>query len=493
MRRQPGSTRHALRRLLAGLACVLLASLLVAPGLRAENATSVTNANNAAIANQATSGEAEGEGWSLWRDGVKNSEWGGHLKLKGAWGWPDSNSVFKAVNLNPLFDGSAELRLKDKNKWTSWLYTDVQNQLILLGGESRRRMKRIEWYEPDLFSPSTPIPLSDRRRLMNLTWPIVENNSLMFYNRLDRVSATVIGDNAILRLGRQGLGWGQGKLFSVFDFFNPFSPLDVDRSYKVGDDIAYLQSKLDGWGEVEFAYNPRRNINTRDVEFKESTLAGKWRILADGVAIDLVGASHYGDTVVGLGLSKAPRPDLPPELHLPRGMLWSAEATWTFLDQPASRSNPAFRNSLDNYVSLVANLGYEWLAWNHPFKAYAEFYYNGLCNTHYGAELREPAIVDRLNRGDLYTLGKLYASGTIESEVTPGVRVAFTALNNIEDPSGMFQPRVTWLADEHVELLVGTNISYGNTGTEFGGYRLRATNLYDKKPDSVYCWITYKF
>jgi hypothetical protein len=498
MRRPPGQRLRAARRLLLELAFVFATlTLLGATALASSTPTPaerVQQKQQDAISTPSSSGESESGGWSLWKDGVKNSEWGGHLKLKGFLAWPEDNSFLKGSSLNPLFDGTAELRLKDKNQWTNWLYTDVQYQLVLAGGDTRRRMRRAEWYTPDLYSCSTPIPTSDRRRLMNLTWPITKNDSLILYNRFDRVAATIVGDNAMLRIGRQGLGWGQGRLFNVFDLFNPFSPLDVERNYKVGDDIAYLQSTIDGVGELELAYNPRRDIDTREVEFDQSTLAGKFRLEADGANLNVLAATHYGDKVVGLGLGKKTRPDLPFDMRASaQGLLWNIEATWTFLDHPSSPHNPLSENSLDSYVSVVANLGYEWIGWNRPFKAYAEFYYNGLCNSHYGAELIEPVIQNRLNRGDLYTLGKYYISGTIESEVVQGVRIALTSLNNAEDGSGMLQPRVTWTPDQHVELVLGTNISHGDSDTEFGGYRLKATNIYDKKPDSVYCWLTYRF
>lgn len=497
MRRPPAQRLRATRRLLLELAIAVSLTLACSPTAQAAAPTpaeQVILKQQEALSTPASSGESENGGWSIWKDGVKNSEWGGHLKLKGFWSWPDDNSVFKRISLEPLFDGTAELRLKDKNQWTNWLYTDVQYQLALAGGDTRRRMRRAEWYTPDLYSCSTPIPTSDRRRLMNLTWPIAKSDSLVFYNRFDRAAATIVGDNAMLRIGRQGLGWGQGRLFNVFDFFNPFSPLDVERNYKIGDDIAYLQSTIAGVGELELAYNPRRNIDTREVEFDQSTLAGKFRLEVDGVNMNFLAATHYADNVVGLGLGKKTRPDLPFDMRASaQGLIWNVEATWTFLDHPSSPHNPLSENSLDSYVAVVANLGYEWVGWNMPIKAYAEFFYNGLCNSHYGAELIEPVIVNRLNRGDLYTLGKYYISGTLESEIMQGVRVALTSLNNAEDGSGMFQPRVTWIPDQHVELVVGTNLSYGDKDTEFGGYRLKATNVYDKKPDSVYCWLTYRF
>jgi len=451
------------------LALMLCASLFLTSGLCAEPPET----------------SESGSGWTAWREGVK-SQWGGELKLRGAWGWPDSNSIFKAVNLEPLFDGAAELRIKDERQWTSWLSSDVHYQATLLGGDTRRRAAKLGWTGPDLFDSGTPVPHSDRRRLMNLTWPIADNESLLLTNRFDRLALTVVGDGAILRLGRQGLTWGDGNQFNVYDFFNPYKPTDIEHSYKIGDDMAYLKSTLDELGTIEFVYDVRRNPDTHEIDYDQATLAAKWRFQIDGVDVDLVGASHFGDKIVGLGLGKNPRLDLPQEIRLEtQGLLWHMNATWTFLDDRV--------RSMDGYFSLVANLGYEWLWWNRPFKGYVEFFYNGLCNNHYEAQLQDPLIVERLDRGDLFTLGQMYVSSTIESEVVPGVRALLSLLNSIEDPSGMFQPRVTWSPDPHVEVLLGSNISYGAKTTEFGGYKLRATTLYAQRPDSVYCWLRYKF
>jgi hypothetical protein len=38
----------------------------------------------------------------------------------------------------------------------------------------------------------------------------------------------------LIRIGHQAVTWGNGLLFNPMDLFNPFSPSDIERDYKIG-------------------------------------------------------------------------------------------------------------------------------------------------------------------------------------------------------------------------------------------------------------------
>ena len=71
------------------------------------------------------------------------------------------------------------------------------------------------------------------------------NNDQTLYHRLDRLSVTFQPYWGTLQIGRQALTWGNGFLFNPMDLFNPFSPTQIDREYKPGDDmVSILFNKL---------------------------------------------------------------------------------------------------------------------------------------------------------------------------------------------------------------------------------------------------------
>jgi hypothetical protein len=257
------------------------------------------------------------------------------------------------------------------------------------------------------------------------------------------------------------------------DLFNPFAPTDIERDYKVGDDMVSTQVPVHHLGDLEFLYVPRRDPDDHDVEWNESSLAGKLHVAAGTTEFDLMAARHFEDHVVGVGgtgyLGNA---------------AWRMDATWTFLDEDSNN---------DDYLSFVANIDYSWVWWQRNFYGLIEFYYNGLGDDDYIDALTDPDIIERLDRGELFVLGRGYLSAEMQMELHPLVNLFFGVINNLEDPSGIIQPRAVWNFAQDFELTVGANISYGEDGTEFGGIEIPFTDLIIKAPDSAFIWLSYYF
>jgi len=53
------------------------------------------------------------------------------------------------------------------------------------------------------------------------------------------------------------------------DLFNPFAPTDVERDYKVGDDMVTTQFGINGMGDFQFLYVPRRDPMNEDLGWDE--------------------------------------------------------------------------------------------------------------------------------------------------------------------------------------------------------------------------------
>lgn len=402
-----------------------------------------------------------------------DAQWGGHLKLRGSAAWPDKDSFYRPVGTRTYYDGSIEGRLKHKLHLSDRTYFEAHYEVVLSGGDKRRKGKELNRRYGDLpFLLKSSI--DDDRRLLNLTRTIREADDYLFYHRLDRLSITWLHDWGVMRLGRQAVTWGNGLLFNPMDLFNPFSPTDIERDYKVGDDMFFSQTPLYEIGDLQLLYVPRRDPDDYQVSWKESSLAGKVHFAAGTTEFDLMAGVHYEDTVLGIGSS---------------GYL--ADAAWR-CDLVAGF--PSDSEGQHSYFSIVANIDYAWVWAHRNFYGFLELFYNDSGIDDYSNASDDPNLTQRLARGELFTLGRTYLAGHVQVELHPLLNAYLTVINNLTDPSGILQPRLTWDATQDLQIVLGGNLSYGPKGTEYGGFKVPGLDGYVKAQNSAFfLWLSYFF
>ena len=400
------------------------------------------------------------------------AQWGGHLKLRGSVAWPRSDTLYGELDTNPWLDGNGEFRLKNKLFFGKEAVFETHYEALVTGGDTRRRTDDLALASAGSTARLFVVPrqLQDDRRLLDLTSTIAENDSTLVFHRLDRLSLTLIPSWGLVRVGRQAVTWGNGLVFNPMDLFNPFAPVEIDRDYKVGDDMALVQALLGAGADCQLLYVPRRNPDGGDVGWNQSSLAGKTHFGVAAVEWDLMAAHHYGDQVVGIGSS---------------GYLgdaaWRADGTWTFLEDGGG------------FAAFVANLDCSWTFLGKNWYGLAEFYFNGLGASDPGEALEDQDLRLRLARGELFTLGRFYLAGSQRVELHPLVNVFLTAIVNLGDPSGILQPRIVWDAAQNLQLTGGLNLFWGGPGTEYGGVVPPDSDLRLRSPESAYLWVSYFF
>ena len=397
---------------------------------------------------------------------------GGRIKTAGFASRITDDTIFEPVGTGTYYDASANFRLTNETFFTDAVFTEIHYEMLWFGGDSVRKQNELRDIFPNL--PDNVLflgaPLTDDRRLMDLTDIIKEEDSWFLAQRLDRLYIALLGEHGSLRIGRQAITWGNGFVFNPMDLFNPFPPTAIDRDYKVGDDMINAQYSLKQFGDLQLLYVARRNPDNDEVEFDQASLAGKLHFALGTNEFDVLAAKHFEDHVIGAGS---------------RGYLgntaWRLDTTWTFLDDG------------DDYLSLVANMDYSWVWFKKNFYGFVEYYYNGLGKNDYADALLDPNINERLALGELFGLGRNYLSAHIQIELHPLVKASFTAINNVEDPSGILQPYVAWDITQNLQMTGGLNLYYGDRGSEFGGFKLPGTDLRNKAPDNAYLWFIYYF
>lgn len=404
--------------------------------------------------------------------GSFDDEWGGHTTYRGSVSWPSGDSYFSLVGLEPFYDGSIELRLKNTLYWGDRASLQIDYEQIARGGDTRRRQKQLAGLDPGLQDLEANV-INDDRRLFDLTGTLDESSDTFWYHRLDRLALTFLPDWGTLRIGRQAMTWGNGLLFNTMDLFNPFAPTDIEREYKIGDDMISTQFYLDTTG-IQLLLVPRRDPQHHDLAWDQSSLAGKVHLSSAQREYDLLLASHYDDIVLGAGTVG----------YLDQAV-WRIDSTLTFLQNEDAEK--------DAFVAATANIDYSWRWRQKNMYGFLEFYYNSLPDGDYTEALLDESIVNRLERGELFTLGNAYLAGHLRLEIHPLLNAFITVITNITDSSGILQPRMMWDVTGNLQLTCGGNFYYGGDGSEYGGFRIPQTDIYHQAPQKLFVWGSYYF
>jgi hypothetical protein len=404
-------------------------------------------------------------------------DWGGYLRTTGTLSYPDDQSIYRFIDSDEtFFDRQAELRLKQQlfmgSRWT----LSTHYELVGRQGDTIANDDRLRRFLPAVTTDRLlgGDPVSDDRRLMNLTHAMTQGSDTIVYHRLDRFNLTYAFDRGTLHIGRQALTWGNGLIFNPMDLFNPFAPTAVQRDYKVGEDMLLLQLTT-GDRESQLLYLPRRDTESGRIENDQSSFAGKRHFTMGAVELDMMAAGHFGDTIFGIGAS-----------GYWGGAAWRGDLIYTLIDDAARH----------DVIQVVVNMDYAWQWGGKNIHGLLEFFHNGLgYDGDYARALSDPQIAGRVARGELFTLGRTYMAGQLSAALHPLVHADITTIVNTAGPSAVYQPLVIWDMAPNFQLIVGANINIGGDGTEFGGFDLAtaAGTIKVAPADSRYLWLTYYF
>lgn len=362
-----------------------------------------------------------------WADGAP--EYGGYAKFQVVGQTYPSDSLFRDLYGSTSLDAVADLRLNLEYRKNGWMFAG-DYQLRALNGETARA--------PD-----------DRRRLFDLSSTFTEGTESAVLHRLDRLWLGYSTERTVVRFGRQVLSWGNGLFYAPMDLVNPFDPAAVDTEYKTGDDMLYVQVAHGSGADLQAAHVIRRNPVDGDVDSGFATTAVKYHGFAGEGEFDVMVARHYGDPVVGLGGSRPVG-----------GASLSGDIVVTDTD-----TNTVLQGSL--------NLSYSWTAFEKNMSGSIEYHFNGFgqhASRYDPASLASnPDLLDRLERGESFALGRHYLAGSVLVELTPLWTVAPVLLMNVRDASALLQLTTNYSVSDNTTLLASLNVPAGPNGSEFGG------------------------
>lgn len=284
--------------------------------------------------------------------------------------------------------GRLNINLSD-NHWSG----ELHNQLGYFKGDSTDLSN-------SLFgeSHSRGIGPSDNLRLFDLTKVVNSADDSLLVNRVDRLWVGFQDQNHVVKIGRQVISWGNGLIYNPMDFFNPFAPDALDTEYKTGDDMIYFQRAFHSGADLQIASVIRRNTDSK-VDSDVNSYASKYHTFIGEYELDILLSQHYDDIILGLGGIAS----------IGKGIIRGDII--------------ATQTERDSYMSLVGNYTYSWQLSGLNMSGVAEYFYNdiGLDREHYSliGFTQNIDLRRRIQRGELFTLGKHYAAASILVELSP--------------------------------------------------------------------------
>ena len=162
------------------------------------------------------------------------------------------------------------------------------------------------------------------------------------------------------------------------------------------------------------------------------------------------------------------------------------------------RGDITLTDGQDDWVtSLVVNWSYSWVWGAHNVSAVVEYFYSGfgLRESDYTPEkLRQDTdLVDRLARGELFTLGRNYLAGSLLVELTPLVNVTPNMFINLGDGSVLTQLVLQWDLAQNWQMLAALSVPLGDRGTEYGGLETGVDDLTLETGPSLFAQVAWYF
>jgi hypothetical protein len=367
---------------------------------------------------------------------------GGHIKYQLLFQTYPADSLLRDLLGSSSLDQALESRVDFAATSGSWEF-QTDYQFIALRGDTLELANQL---------PGSGLSfgreIDDDRRWLNLSYASGAADRVLVH-RLDRLSLGYTTERSTWRFGRQAISWGNGLVFTPMDVFNPFDPAAVDKEYKTGDDMLYGQWLLPGGSDLQGVAVIRRDPVSGHVQAEQSSLAVKYHGFLGMNEYDLLAAEHYGERLLAIGGNA----DV-------GGAVWRGDLVWTRTDR-------------DEVLTAVASLSHAWTWGGRNFNGLLEYYYNGFGqrdSAYAPAELlANPDLLRRLERGEVFTLGRHYLAASATIEITPLFLLTPTLFANLGDPSALAQLVAQWDLRQDLLLRVALNLPLGPPGSEYGG------------------------
>lgn len=278
-------------------------------------------------------------------------------------------------------------------------------------------------------NPSTlPLPNFNPRTAIDLDWQPVTSDAWNLYNRLDRAYVQFTYEPFEVRIGRQVVGIGVGKIFNAVSQVQHRPMIFIDTEYPVAvDGIAFLWNgplslearflpKLPGQDQHNFHLRAKGSKSGYDVALTTGRSEDK-------VFIGVETAGNLGESLVRAELV---------------GYRWR---------------EGDYGQALVGFDRVFSR------RWN----LQAEFFYNGFGRA-------RNYVLEALPHAPNPLRGQWYLGENLTYEISDRIKSSLLSILNVSDPSVLFNLTVSYSLSTNTELLLGQFLNWGSRpDSEFGG------------------------
>jgi hypothetical protein len=233
----------------------------------------------------------------------------------------------------------------------------------------------------------------------------------------------------IIKVGRQRIAWGSGRIWNPTDRFNPVQPTALEPEQKLGVDAAVLQWNYTANGSLLAVAAPARSAYQTSRK-----LALRWQDTFDEFDIALMAGRINDENIFGFDFT---------------GNLGDAAVRLEWMQA---------KNPLEGgYGQLATGIDYTWShAW-FPNGLYLaiEYFYNGAD----GSSLR---TLDRLSSQSNHLLG-----GILGYDLASLWHFNLLLITDLKQYSWFAVPSLTWSAAKNVDVRLFVQLPQGSAGGEF--------------------------
>jgi hypothetical protein len=146
---------------------------------------------------------------------------------------------------------------------------------------------------------------------------------------------------------------------------------------------------------------------------------------------------------------------------------------------------------------FVTSLSYSWVWGGKNVSGVAEYFYNGFgqrdgCYTAACLTINTE-LVNRLSRGELFSLGRHYTAASASIELTPLFMLTPSLFWNLRDDSALLQLNTRHDLAQNLVLLGSLALPLGPSGTEFGGLPAPAPGRFLSRDLSLFLQLNWYY
>jgi len=237
-----------------------------------------------------------------------------------------------------------------------------------------------------------------------------------------------------LKLGRQRIAWGSGRIWNPTDRFNPVQPTALEPEEKLGVDAGRIEWNYAGNGSLIAVAAPARPSSRTSRK-----LAFRWQDTFGEFDLALMAGRINNENMFGVDIT---------------GNMGDAGVRLEWMQA---------RNPLEGgYGQLSAGIDYTWhQAWfpNGLYMA-LEYFYNGAAGS---PRLKQGRFKqDRLNSRSKHLLGSM-----LGYDLTALWRIDLLLIADLQQSGWFIAPSITWSADENVDVSFFAQLPQGGGSSEF--------------------------